>query len=58
MRGKTRVMQKSKAESRSERERRLARALRENLRRRKEQGRERQGSEAPDAAKGVKESDN
>jgi hypothetical protein len=40
----------SKAESRRERDRRLARALRENLKRRKEQRRERQTSEAPKPA--------
>jgi hypothetical protein len=48
------VMQKSKAESRSERERRLARALRDNIKRRKEQGRKRQASEVKEAAEGVK----
>jgi hypothetical protein len=44
----------SKAESRSERERRLARALRDNVKRRKEQGRKRQASEVKEAAEGVK----
>ena len=57
MRGKTRVMQMSKAESRSERDKRLARALRENLKRRKEQSRERQVSEAQKPAKTAKKAD-
>jgi hypothetical protein len=57
MRGKTRVMQMSKAESRSERDKRLAQALRENLKRRKEQSRERQASEAQKPAKTVKKGD-
>ena len=54
MRGKTRAMQNNKAESKSERERRLARALRANVKRRKEQGRKRQASEVQEAAEGVK----
>jgi len=47
----------SKAESRSERDKRLARALRENLKRRKEQSRERQVSEAQKPAKTAKKAD-
>jgi hypothetical protein len=49
-----RLMPKSKAEIRSERERRLARALKENLKRRKEKTRERQGSETEKAAEADK----
>jgi hypothetical protein len=49
-----RLMPKSKAESTSEREKRLARALRENLKRRKEKTRERQGSETEKAAEADK----
>jgi hypothetical protein len=39
------MTQKGKAEERSQRERRLARALKENLKRRKEQRRERRSPE-------------